>query len=91
MNVNINNNNKKEVTDLTDRNSPRMQLRNDLFSGMAVLKGLDNNYSFSFSLSVSNSWLYFLYVGFPLKQVPLDLWQNDYRQLQACISLSLQY
>lgn len=43
MNVNINNNNNKEVTNLTDRNSPRMKLRNDLFSGMAVLKGLDNN------------------------------------------------
>lgn len=31
---------------------------------------------FFLSFSVSNTWLYFFYVGFPLKQVPLVLWHR---------------
>lgn len=34
------------------------------------------HFCFSLLFSVSNSWLYFLYVGFLLKQVPLNLWQR---------------
>lgn len=57
---------------------------------MPFLKGLDNNRVWSFFIPsfalVSNSWLYFLYVDFLLKHVPLNWCQ---RWLQTSPSLYL--